>query len=207
MWLAALHQHRPVLDRQIHLAKELVNLQSWSMLIDRTYGDEAEPAGQLFRYLQGRAEELRFEGHVPIHKDFHYGHLIVNGRLNVIDFDEMRLGDANFDLAHFCAYLTLLIYRKNRSLVSYSDLESAFLGAYAERTGWAPDERFVYFYVYTCLKIAWQLCAGSGPHPRPQGQERRHQLRHILAQGLAAVSNGLAESRSIGVLGYLERSV
>jgi hypothetical protein len=119
----------------------------------------------------------------------------------------MRLGDANFDLAHFCAYLTLLVYRKSRSLEAYSDLESAFLGAYAERTGWVPDERFIYFYVYSCLKIASQLCAGSGLHPRPRGQERRDQVRCILKQGLAALSNGLADSSLIGAMGVLERTV
>jgi hypothetical protein len=203
-WLAALHQHRPVLDRQIQLDTELAKLQSWSMLVGRTYGNKAEATTQLYQYLEERADELRLEAHVPIHKDFHYGHLIVNGRLNVIDFDEMRLGDANFDLAHFCAYLTLLVYRQSRSLQSYSHLESAFLGAYAERTGWAPDERFYYFYVYSCLKIAWQLCVGSGPHPRPRGQERRNQMRCILDQGLAALSNGLAASSLIGAL---ERTV
>jgi hypothetical protein len=206
-WLAALHQHRPILDRQIQLATELTKLQSWSMLVGHTYDDEAETATQLYRYLEERADQLRLEGHVPIHKDFHYGHLIVNGRLNVIDFDEMRLGDANFDLAHFCAYLTLLVYRKSRSLQSYSHLESAFLGTYAERTGWVPDERFIYFYVYSCLKIAWQLCVGSGPHPRPRGQERRYQVRCILDRGLAALSNGLADSSLIGTMRALERAV
>jgi hypothetical protein len=207
MWLAALHQYRPALDRRVQLAAEVVKLQTWSMLISHTYSDEAEAAVQLYRYLHDRADELRLEANVPIHKDFHYGHLIVNGRLNVIDFDEVRLGDPNFDLAHFCAYLNLLFYRKRRSFLTYSRLESAFLGAYAERTGWVSDERFVYFYVYTCLKIAWQLCAGSGPHPRPHGQEQRRQVRLILKQGLAALSNGLAAARTLTITGNLERAV
>jgi hypothetical protein len=204
MWLAALHQRRPALDRQIQLTTELVKLQSWSTLIGHAYGDETEAAARLYRYLHQRAGEIQLEAHVPIHKDFHYGHLIVNGRLNVIDFDEMRLGDPNFDLAHFCAYLNLLVYRKSRSFLSYSRLESVFLGAYAERTGWAPDERFTYFYVYTCLKIAWQLCAGSGPHPRPRGPEQRRQVRLILKRGLAALSNELAVPKTLAVGGTLE---
>jgi hypothetical protein len=207
MWLASLHQYRPALDRQIQLATELVKLQSWSVLVGHSYSEQAEAAIQLYRYLHERAGDLGLEANVPIHKDFHYGHLIVNGRLNVIDFDEVRLGDPNFDLAHFCAYLNLLVYRKSRSFLTYSRLESAFLGAYAERTGWAPDERFIYFYVYTCLKIAWQLCAGSGPHPRPRGQEQRRQVRLILKRGLAALSHGLGISRTIATTGNLERFV
>jgi hypothetical protein len=188
LWLATLHQRRLNLDRQFRIAAELGKLQGWAVLIGHTYGDEAEAALQLYHYLQQRADQLRLEAHVPIHKDFHYGHLIVDERLNVIDFDEMRLGDPNFDLAHFCANLHLLVHRKRRSLLSYARLESAFLSAYAERTGWMPDERFVYFFVYSCLKIAWQLCTGYGPHPRPRGQEERRQVRLMLEQGLAIVN-------------------
>ncbi|HWQ11968.1 MAG TPA: aminoglycoside phosphotransferase family protein [Roseiflexaceae bacterium] len=189
-WLATLHQRQLPLDRQLRLAAELVTLHAWVAAIGRTYSDQAGAAIQLFRYLQERAELLRLELRAPIHKDFHYGHLILDGRLNVIDFDEMRLGDPNFDLAHFCANLYLLVYRRRRTFSSYQRLARAFLGSYAGHTGWAPDERFVYFFVYTCLKIAWQLCAGYGPHPRPRGEEQRRQVQFILAQGLAALAQG-----------------
>ena len=42
---------------------------------------------------------------VPIHKDFHAGHLLIDDSVWVIDLDEARHGDRAFDLAHFCAYL------------------------------------------------------------------------------------------------------
>jgi hypothetical protein len=193
-WLATLHQHRPALDRQFLLTTELVNLSAWAALVGQMYSDEAKAATQLCRYLQERADELWFEAHAPLHKDFHYGHLVVNGRLDVIDFDEMRLGDPNFDLAHFCANLHLLAYRMRNSPWTYATLQSAFLGAYAGRTVWIPDDRFVYFFVYTCLKIAWQLCTGYGPYPRPQGHEQHQQVRLILDQGLAALSRGPLEA-------------
>ena len=44
---------------------------------------------------------------MPIHKDFHTGHLLVGDSVWVIDLDEARQGDRAFDLAHFCAYLEL----------------------------------------------------------------------------------------------------
>ena len=62
---------------------------------------------EIAKQLQDHASEMAFDTQSPIHKDFHYGHIVVNGGLKVIDFDEMRLGDPNFDLAHFCANLHL----------------------------------------------------------------------------------------------------
>jgi aminoglycoside phosphotransferase (APT) family kinase protein len=106
----------------------------------------------------------------------------------VIDFDEMRYGDPAFDLAHFCANLHLLFCRRHpssqQSPHQLATLQRAFLNAYAGQTGWVKDQRFVYFSLYTCLKIAKQLCTGRGPHPRPAGDERRRQVYRILEQGV-----------------------
>ena len=63
------------------------------------------------------------------------------------------------------------------------------------QTGWSlraasagNRAKFVYFYLYTCLKIARQLCLGVGPGPVPTGEERRRQAQMILRQGLAAIA-------------------
>jgi hypothetical protein len=196
MWLATLHQHSLPLDRQFQIATELVNLQAWAALVGHKYPDQAEAAAQLFSYLQNYANELRLETNVPIHKDFHCGHIVINNRLNVIDFDEMRLGDPNFDLAHFCANLHLLAYRKQNLSLSFSALQSAFLSTYANHTYWTLDMRFGYFYVYTCLKIAKQLCTGHRPSPWPRGEEQHRQVQLILKQGLMAMSHNTAEKLS-----------
>jgi aminoglycoside phosphotransferase (APT) family kinase protein len=105
----------------------------------------------------------------------------------VIDFDEVRLGDPNFDVAHFCAYLTLLGCRITAMAQVIDGLRDHFLTAYAARAGWQMDGRFPAFYAYTCLKIAWQLCTGTGVAPRPQAQERRRQAAAMLAQGVAVL--------------------
>jgi hypothetical protein len=135
-----------------------------------------------------RGADLHFDTRVPIHKDFHYEHILVNGSLKVIDFDEMRLGDPNFDLAHFCANFYLLAYRKNKRPAQFVKLQDRFFDSYKSLTGWKLDERFMYFYAYTCLKIAKQLCKLRGPRPWPEGEEQHGQVWLMLEQGLTVLS-------------------
>ncbi len=60
----------------------------------------------------------------------------MDGGLKVFDFDEMRLGDPNFDLAHFCANFYLLAYRNQEHTAQFTDLQNHFLDAYSMETGW-----------------------------------------------------------------------
>ena len=186
-WLGTLHRHRLPLERRFHIANELVNLQAWATLVGQRHPEAGEGAAQIAEYLRGRAAALPFETEMPIHKDFHYGHIVAGDVLKVIDLDEMRLGDPNFDLAHFCANLHLLAYRTSTMPYQFSTLQRAFLGAYAAETGWSPDERFVYFYAYTCLKIAKQLCTMRGLRPRPEGEDQRRQTLLMIEQGLSSI--------------------
>jgi aminoglycoside phosphotransferase (APT) family kinase protein len=189
-WLAILHQHPFALEKYFQLTTELENLAAWAALVNQSYPETAPATARILEYLQAWAARLRFSTQTPIHKDFHYRHVIVNrvsGDLTAIDFDEMRLGDPAFDLAHFCLNLHLLSYRQTSSLQQgphqVARLNRAFLDAYASRTGWVKDERFRYFSLYTRLKIAKQLCTGRGPHPRPAGEEQRRQVHRILEDG------------------------
>jgi hypothetical protein len=186
-WLGMLHRSRLPLERRFHIMNEVVNLQAWASLVGQRYPELAAGASKVAAYLRERAPALIFETDGPIHKDFHYGHIVVGERLTIIDFDEMRLGDPNFDLAHFCANLHLLAYRTSELPYSFSALQRAFLNAYAAETQWQPDERFIYFYAYTCLKIAKQLCTLRGLRPRPEGEEQHRQVALIIEQGLAAI--------------------
>ncbi len=188
-WLATLHQHRLPLEKQFQIASEFDNIREWAQLIAAKYPQEAEAAWRIANYLLDRGANLSFDTHVPIHKDFHYEHILVNGSLKVIDFDEMRLGDPNFDLAHFCANFYLLAYRKNKRPAQFVKLQNQFLDSYQQATGWKLDERFIYFYAYTCLKIAKQLCKLRGPRPWPQGEEQHAQVWLMLEQGLLALSH------------------
>jgi len=184
-WLGYLHQQAPPPAKQFDLANELVNLRAWARLIGQNYPTLFAAANQLVDYLAEEAAHLPLQGKTPIHKDFHYQHVLVNGRLAVIDFDELRLGDPNFDLAHFCANLHLLAYRTPQMQERIPQLQQTFLDAYGRQTGWSADQRFLYFFIYTCVKLAKQLCTQRGPRPRPTGAEQQRQVQMILAEGMA----------------------
>lgn len=186
-WLATLHRQPLATSKRFRFATELPNLATWANRVVETYPETTEAVSQLVDFLQTGAAHLPFGTETVIHKDFHYGHVIVNGKLHVIDFDEVRLGDPNFDLAHFCVNLQLLAWRKSGDPEHLVYLQRAFLLAYARQTGWVQDQRFGYFFTYTCLKLAWQLCRGSGPPPRPAGEARRTETQMILAQGVAVL--------------------
>ena len=182
-WLAALHSHRVSIEEPL-LRSTALDIRDCRDVINQSSRGHTEVVSQLAGHLENGADALCLETKVSIHRDFHYRHIIVDDGLTVIDLDEMRLGDPNYDLAHFCANLDLLAYREHKSLAA---LQDRFLNTYASHTDWVRDERFVYFYVYTCLKIAKQLCTMRGPSPRPEGAEQRRQVQMILGKGLAAM--------------------
>lgn len=184
-WLGQLHQQVLPLTKQFDLANELINLQEWASLVGQHYPALLTSTNHLVAYLREAAPLLSFQLRAPIHKDFHYQHVLVNGRLAVIDFDEMRLGDPNFDLAHFCANWRLLTYRLPHMAPQLRRLEQTFLESYSRRTGWSADQRFLYFFIYTCVKLAKQLCTERGPLPHPTGLEQERQVQMILAEGMA----------------------
>ena len=188
-WLACLHQQPLPLAKHFDLTNELANLQGWARQIGQSYPTLFAPATHLVTFLQHEADQLLFQQQAPIHKDFHYQHVLVNGRLAVIDFDEMRLGDPNFDLAHFCANLALLTYRMPDLRARLPHLQATFLDTYQRHTGWVADRRFHYFFIYTCIKVAKQLCTERGPRPRPTGAEQQQQVQMILEEGVALVAS------------------
>jgi hypothetical protein len=192
-WLGAFHRQRLELAKAFDLAGELANLADWAAVVAQSYPELAAAAQGALGYLRRQAPSLESQLNVPaqgpIHKDFHYRHVLIARGARVIDFDEVRLGDPNLDLAHFCANLDLLAYRRCGAPQALRRLTQRFLAAYAGATGWswaAQQRRFRYFYVYTCLKLARQLCLGFGPSPVPTGDERRRQVAMILQQAARA---------------------
>jgi len=180
--LAELHATRLRLDRHLDLTKESANVAAWAGVVASIQPELATVAERLARRLARLARSIDLESGV-IHKDLHYKHMVVGSKLTLLDIDEIRLGDASFDVAHFCAYLHLLGLRSG---VSSDVLEQCFLDAYAGHKGWTLDEPFHFFFAYACLKIAWQLCLVLGVRPRPTGVEQQLQARAVL---------GLAEAR------------
>ena len=188
-WLAQLHTHQFPLEKEFKVENEVDNIRDWAELISKKYPDERKAATHIADYLVQKTTELDFSAHVPIHKDFHYEHILIEDGLKVFDFDEMRLGDPNFDLAHFCANFYLLAYRNQEHTAQFADLQNHFLGAYSSDTGWQWDEKFLFFYIYSCLKIAKQLCKLRGPRPWPEGDEQQAQVWLMIEQGLTILES------------------
>jgi aminoglycoside phosphotransferase (APT) family kinase protein len=193
-WLAQLHTHRFPLEKEFRVENEIDSIREWVEIISKKYPKERDAAAHIADYLIQRTTELDFSAHVPIHKDFHYEHILIDKDLKVFDFDEMRLGDPNFDLAHFCANFYLLAYRNNEHTAQFTDLQNLFLDAYSRETGWQWDEKFLFFYIYSCLKIAKQLCKFRGPRPWPEGDEQQAQVWLMIEQGLTILDAAKARS-------------
>ena len=184
-WLAALHHCGLVLDRRLDLPTEVANLRVWAGLVGERL-PEAEPAARnLAERLAATADRLTMRTDVPIHKDFHYRHIVAGTPLVVIDLDEARMGDPAFDVAHFCANQRLLALRDHDGVPDAARLRSSFLEGYAHRL---PKRTLRFFYAYTCLKIAKQLATGRGPQPGPEGDAWQHQIRTMLRRGLTCLA-------------------
>jgi hypothetical protein len=188
-WLGYLHASAVPLDRRFMLATELLNAAAWGALVAAFAPAVASAVTDLCLRLRERSDEVAFEEATPIHKDFHPGHVIVNGSVAVVDFDEARLGDPAFDVAHFCAYLHLLALRRGLG-ARLAALEAAFIDGYTDRTGWVADGRFGFFRAYTAVKIAKQLATTRGLRPRPSGADLDRQLREVVEEGARWVEAG-----------------
>ena len=151
---------RLVLDRRFTLETEVVNLQAWAALVAGLAG------GRPCRRpdLPGPARlGARRSAQPPRSTRTSHRHVLVDQRLEVIDFDEVRLGDPAYDVAHFCPHLRAVpgspatgLLRGPRSRVH----------GHLRRAGRCPNEApFSWFAAYTCLKIAKQLCDAGGPAP------------------------------------------
>jgi aminoglycoside/choline kinase family phosphotransferase len=187
-WLAELHTSDVELPRRFDVARETASAHDWAAIVGEHVSDQRQDALRLASAWSTVTPPAPGSG-VPIHKDFHAGHVLIDAAADhrfstvaVIDLDEARLGDAAFDLAHFCAYLEF----------SGDDggLRDAFLQEYTLRTGdaGAIDERALASYeAYTWLKIAKQLALRSGPC-RAGGTAERWTVGDAVVRGLACLA-------------------
>jgi hypothetical protein len=164
-WLATLHGSGLMLPRRLSLEQERRSVREWAESVARA----APVFGVQVRALAeewSRCAVAVPTREVPIHKDFHAGHVLVGQGVCVIDLDEARQGDPAFDLAHFTAYLVMDFGP------AAGALREIFLDEYAALSGWRDTGTYRLFAAYTWLKIAKQWAVGSGPG-RGQPPERR----------------------------------
>jgi hypothetical protein len=189
LWLRVLSTSGLRPDRRLDTSMELVNAHGWAALIEHRYPQESTRAHHILKRLRDVAPSLPLRSDAVVHKDFHYRHVLVDQGVGVIDFDEVRVGDPMLDVAHFCAHLRLLGCRDEEGRTDMFDrLEREFIQAYADRGDWEPDNRWAFFYAYTCLKIAKQLCTTRGVRPRPEGEEAQRQVNAMLEGGVRAIA-------------------
>jgi aminoglycoside phosphotransferase (APT) family kinase protein len=180
-WLARLHGSELRLPRALSLARELVSTRQWTAQIAQEHPAAAEAADVLASRWAAAAHSAAIDAVdavVPIHKDFHAGHVLVGEHTCVIDLDEARMGDAAFDVAHFCTYLDQL---------GASHLVEWFIESYSAASGWVDKGSLAPFRAYTCLKIAKQAVAGSGPFRDVAREQRLDIADAALARGMACV--------------------
>lgn len=174
-WLAHLHTSELQLTRDLSLAQESESTKQWAELIARSHPRAASAARDLAAGWAAVAPASAVDVSVPIHKDFHAGHVLVGDSTCVIDLDEARMGDPAFDVAHFCTYLF--------ELGAAHDLTKVFLDEYADLTGWLDKGTYAPFCAYTSLKIAKQAAAGSGPFRDDARPRRLAMVEAALARG------------------------
>ena len=175
-WLARLHTCGLSLPRTLSLAQEEQSTRSWAALVGRIHPGLAVRARLLASEWPAGTESTATGPGVPIHKDFHPGHVLLCDRLYVVDLDEARQGDPAFDVAHFCTYL--------EATAGHSpSLADAFLEEYAATTGWEDRGSYRSYSAYAWLKIAKQRLVGSGPFPAASPQERLVEAERAVAEG------------------------
>jgi aminoglycoside phosphotransferase (APT) family kinase protein len=175
-WLTTLHGSGAVLARRLDLAHEVVNVGVWAACVGDAAPDARAAAYALADQLTEAARDLPAVREVPVHKDFHLGHVLAVGHraeaagpdvlprgIAVIDLDEARMGDPALDLAHVTTYLDVSPGPGARAA------RAAFLMAYGPLPGPSPQLRSAFFTAYTSLKIAKQLATGRGPIRSPGG--------------------------------------
>ena len=181
-WLANLHAADLDLPRVLDVDHEAANATTWSTTVTAAFPDLAESATRLAGLL-GDTVPAPVSAPVPIHKDFHYQHVITGDRVGVVDVDEARMGDPLFDVGHFLANLALLARRNEVSATERDRWDAAF-----RQDGWNDDARLRWYVAYTCVKVAKQLANGQGPRPRPEGEFRREQAGWALDHGLGMLA-------------------
>jgi aminoglycoside phosphotransferase (APT) family kinase protein len=186
-WLARLHASDAVLARRLDLRHELGNVEEWAARVGQEVPDAQAAAHALSDRLAAAAVDLPAVRQVPVHKDFHAGHVLavrhepaaggVPCGIAVLDLDEARMGDPALDVAHFATYLDL------SPLPGAARARDVFLAGYGPLPGPSPELRAAFYSAYTCMKIAKQLVTGRGPLPSPPGHWQAATLGAVLSRG------------------------
>ncbi len=99
--------------------------------------------GEIDRLVAGlrrRRADLHFEHVVPIHGNLFGDQVLIDGdKIGIVDWDDLALGDAEYDIARLIAHLVFLWRRASMPRVERQRIEDASLAAYTGATGHGLD--------------------------------------------------------------------
>ncbi len=182
-WLAEFHSASPPLQRSFDVSAEMTNIGEWARLVASVSPCVAPRIQRLAEATAFVASPIDSTTARALHKDFHPGHVLVGDDVTVIDFDEARVGEAEFDLGHFVAFLHLHAWRDPLVARRLVDLERAFVDGYHSAGMTVADPLVRWAQAYTFVKIARQLALGVGVAPHPNGAARHQQIEFAVAAG------------------------
>ena len=191
-WLARLHSSDVGFPRRLSMPAEMVSARTWAAVVGRVHPELGRSAGGLAASWAEAVRMLPAAAEVPIHKDYHPGHVLLGEATWVIDLDEARRGDPAYDVAHFCAYLSLAFGEP-----AGDGLADLFVREYTAATGWRDRGGLEPFLAYTWLKIAKQWAMRSGPCRDASPAERATGAALALGRGWACL-NGSSTSCAAG---------
>lgn len=183
VWLARLHTSTVSLPRRLSVQAEAESVRRWATVVGTTYPELADSAHGLAAAWDKASRTLPAVADVPIHKDFHAGHVLLGEKTWVVDLDEARMGDPAFDVAHFCAYLQL-----SSGGETAARLVGLFVRDYRAATGWRDCGSLRPFRAYTWLKIAKQWAMATGPGRDASPAERISGAAQALGRGWTCLS-------------------
>jgi aminoglycoside phosphotransferase (APT) family kinase protein len=191
-WLARLHRSDVGFPRRLSIEAETVSARAWAAVVGGAHPELGRNACDLAESWADAVRLLPPAREVPIHKDYHPGHVLLGEETWVIDLDEARQGHPSYDVAHFCAYLGLAFGE-----AAGDRLADLFMREYGAETGWQDSGRLGPFLAYTWLKIAKQWAMGSGPCRDSLPAERATGAALALERGWACL-NGSSTSCAAG---------
>lgn len=180
--LRSLHAADVLLARTLQPEAEADAVRLWARRIGRHVPAVAALCGDVAQRLARAMTDVPLLPGVPVHKDFHAGHVLLAGsRAWILDVDEARMGDPALDVAHFLVHLDAAGWPE------VDDARRAFWNGYGDVPGDDAGRRLALFRAWAGLKLARQVVAGSAPE-RGQARDR---AESVVAELLREVSSCL----------------
>ena len=145
----------------------------------------------LLRDLEERRPEDREEGRTPIHANLFGDQILIHGsEVGIVDWDDLALGDPNFDMGRLAAHV---LYEKICCREDPAEAEavlSTLFGAYAEQAPVRLDPGRLQWHAATALLLRAKI---SALRPLPEGWTELVacsllQARRVLEEGLPGLA-------------------